>query len=127
MDKEFFYTSQGKEYVKESKVLSYLLDQHILFANTRKYLELDGEEMPATIVLFLNCNDLFGWGVADAENITCAELGDIYKACFEPDGLDKWVCIRRNMKPQRAVIENMKKAGTWDEAMENLPENAYGE
>lgn len=128
MNKDFFYTSSdGKEHIKENKAIAFLLDKHVLFANTRKYVELDGEEMPYTIVLFLNCNDLFGWGVADAEEIKCSDIINLYKAYFEPDGLDRWVCFKRNMKPQKAVIENMKKSGTWDDKMENLPENAYGE
>ncbi len=124
INKDFFFQSGGKEHIKNHLVIADLLQKGILFANTRKYLELDGEPQEFTIVLFLICNELFNSG-ADAECINCSDLSDIYKASFEPYGIDKWVCRKRNMKPQDEIVEDMKKSGHWDSEMDNLKDNDY--
>jgi hypothetical protein len=53
-------------YFSDERALIRLLTDDILFANSRKYLDLDqfgGKENSETIVLFVICNDVFYWGV----------------------------------------------------------------
>ncbi len=37
----------------------------------------------------------------------------------------KWICIKRNQKPQKPIVDSMKRLGVWDETMEVLPLNKY--
>lgn len=62
---------------QEERALAYLLNEDVLFINSRPYIqnpwskpehrEVSGSE---TIVVFVECNDLFAWGFSDAENIS---------------------------------------------------------
>lgn len=105
------------EYTVEDFILIQLLLDGKLFIN-----QLKGS---ISIQLFLLCNDLFMWGCSDAEEIKYDELGIIYKMHMEDRvwGTDKYVCIKRNLKPQKPVIKNMKKDGSWDNIMESLSDN----
>lgn len=52
--------------------------------------------------LYVNCNDLFWWGCADAESIPLKELPDLLKALKESpkNGDLLWVARKRKMRPQ---------------------------
>lgn len=67
------------DWFDEESAIAELLFSDILFANSRRYLCIDGSEQPETIVLFVLCNDLFGGG-ADAEQITREEIRPLYEA-----------------------------------------------
>ncbi len=67
----------------------------------------DGEYAPVTF--FVNCNDLFFWACADAEQIELSDLPDIDRAildaaaavdCGHVYGLSLWPCRKRGMRPQ---------------------------
>lgn len=107
--------------VSNELALSKLLEDRILFSNERKYS--DGEEEGSTVVLFVNCNDLFYWGCADAEDLPLGEVQNLLKMHFKNPrwGSDKWCCLRRGLRPQIPVIEQMKKEGAWDDELEALP------
>lgn len=132
-----FFDIGGKEYCNESFCLSRLLADEVLFCNERDYLEIEfisdekgvikgsrpGKEVGgSTTLLYVNCNDIFAWGCADAEDLPTSEIGNLYKMHIaDPSwGSAKWCCIRRNTKPQDPVIKYMKEAGVWDEKMEAL-------
>ena len=104
--------------------IAVLLDNSVLFANSRPYLEGD-EKMPQTIVLFVNCNDVFAWGCADGEELPLNEVQTLFKMWHEDKswGAAKWCAIRRNQKPQPPVIEAMKQNGLWSAEMDALGEN----
>ena len=123
-DPNIFLIDGVENYDEEGMVL-YLLQKGRLLCNGRKYLDEKGVVYPETIVLFLICNDTFGWACADAEEIAYNELPELYKAvkADERYGDTKWVCKKRNLQPQQPLIEIMKEAGVWDEAMEALPKN----
>lgn len=89
----------------------------LIFKNN--YLILDKDENK--FCLAVNCNDVFMWGSADAEDCTLDDLPTLLKASTEKFGLDKWCCHKRNQRPQEPVIKLMKDAGVWDESMEALP------
>ncbi len=123
----------------EEDALAYLLKEDVLFFNTREYITPDwdknkrkeGEERKLeicgeTIVLFVNCNDTFAWACADAECICEDEIEDLYVFCkMYKFGSDRWVCLKRNEKPQKPLVDMMKKENEWDELMENLLDNQY--
>ncbi len=87
----------------------------------------DGKSDGHTIVLFVLCNDIFAWGCADAEDLSLDEVEGVYKMWIKDKiwGPTKWSCLKRKEKPQDPVQKHMKRDGSWDEAMEALPENHY--
>jgi len=123
-----FYVVNDKEYCDEELALSILLKEGILFCNERRYAEYNKDTLlGSTIVLYVICNDIFAWGCADAEDLPLTEVPYLYKL-WEGDnkwGSVKWCCSRRKEKPQFPIIEAIKKDNSWNEIMENLPENRY--
>lgn len=118
---KLFFTIDGKEYCNEPALLSELLGAGILFSNEREYL-FDGANAGSTIVLFVQCNDLFWWGTADAMDLPLVELPKLYKM-WKADpkwGVEKWCCFQRKLRPQKPIIEMMKKQGAWGQDMEAL-------
>lgn len=135
----FLKMPDGKEICNTEKALSILLAKRILFCNTREYIDReydyklneDGSVKKAiptnkytieeeTIVLFVNCNDLFYWGCADAESITVDEVPELYRTWKKEGCVDKWCCKKRNMQPQEPIKEQMKKDGKWESWMDKL-------
>jgi len=68
---------------------------------------------------FVNCNDLFLWGTADAQKVTSAdvvlieatikECWAIDPDCYEFDGLYLWVARQRKMRPQQCEYPDSEK------------------
>ncbi len=118
----------------EENALAEMLYAGVLFCNTfdygdkeinRRNTERENNWMGKTIVLFVNCSDVFAWGCADSEDVTTAELEDLYRH-WKTDpiwGIAKWCCFKRNQKPQKPVEEAMKRVGSWDDKLENLGKN----
>ncbi|MBY0355526.1 MAG: hypothetical protein K2Q12_07325 [Rickettsiales bacterium] len=55
--------------------------------------------------LHVNCNDLFGWGCADSEEVELDDLAS-FQECLTlvpKGGIDLWVCRKRQARPQGAV------------------------
>lgn len=102
-----------------------LLMNSVLFVNQRKYVEIDGTIAGSTTVIFAICNDVFMWGCADAEAILNDELKPLFMMWHENNtwGPVRWICIKRNEKPQGPIVRDMKAAGVWDDVLEALPEN----
>lgn len=123
-DQEF----DDKEECNEEQILSILLKDEVLFCNSRDFID-PWTKKPSgkTIVLFVNCSDIFAWGCADAENLTTSDILPLYKlyAVNKTWGPAKWCCFKRNEKPQRPVEKAMREAGVWDEAMDSLNPNYY--
>lgn len=128
-----------KAYFFQDEALGYLLYEKVCFLNSRKYNkswkedEVDLSE-DSTIVVFVNCNDVFAWAYADGEEVSFSEyveegkvneLYDLLRLHLENKkwGSIKWVCLKRNMKPQSPIVRDMKKEGYWDTELESLPEN----
>jgi|CXWL01.1.fsa_nt_gi hypothetical protein len=120
------YIMDGEEYCDEERCLAEMLLCNVLFANSRPFVCLDGKQRPETVLLFVNCNDTFSWGSADAESLPYTEIGNLYKMWKNSVyGTTKWCCIRRNEKPQKPLEDSIRKAGEWDDVFENLPDNYY--
>lgn len=83
------------------------------------------EEDGGNVEMHVNCNDLFAWACADSEQVEDSELESLFQACKDDPihGAEKWCCKKRNMQPQRPIVEDWKAKGAWDAEMEALPIN----
>jgi len=78
IENEYWYVIDGQRVPNEESMISKLLDDNILFCNSRKFLDpFSNEVREETLVLFLNCNDCFV-PAADAECLTSQELPDFF-------------------------------------------------
>lgn len=124
-------TIEHTMFFEENDLLAELLSDGVLFSNVRAYDANDigkphePDLRERTIVLFMNCNDVFSWGCADAECITIDEIPDLYLLWRDNHkwGPMKWACKKRNLQPQRPIVIDMKKDGYWDATMADLPGN----
>jgi len=127
---KYWFDIDGKLVPDEEAMVAHLLEENILFVNSRRYVsdektnELSKNE---TLVLFLNCGDVFAWAYADAEDVSYDELPELFKMYeANPDcGPTQWVCIKRNQKPQTPIVKWMKEKNGWNDTLEKLPENRY--
>lgn len=116
----------GELHLDGERAVAELLLDGVLFINSRKYLCIDDKTVrPATLVLFVVCNDIFAWGCADAEQVSMGELLDLYRmhAADKKWGAAKWCCKKRNQRPQFPVERDMRADGSWDDTMEKLCRN----
>lgn len=139
-EEHILWSYKGEEGVDEEKALAVLLNDGVLFSNGREYITyplINDPDRPGkikfdrtkpetekeTVVLFVNCNDMFWWATADAEPLPHDKISSLYKMhkADKKWGSAKWCCLQRNMRPQDPVMEDMKKDGSWDEQMESLP------
>lgn len=121
-EREVFFEMEGEEHCIEEAALAELLDNDVVFCNERHYT-FAGEPSGCTTILFVNANDVFAWGCADAQDLPHSEIGNLYKAHKEKWGVTKWLCRQRQEKPQPPIVRDMKKDGAWDDEMEALPDN----
>ena len=110
---------------EESKALARLLADDVVFLNNHWWAKDWPEEAQKITSLNVNCNDVFAWACADAEEMEYSEIRALYDL-WDKDrdwGAAKWCAIKRNQKPQPPVIASMKKSGSWDAVMEALGSN----
>lgn len=108
-------------------MLIYLLQEDVLFCNSRQYLCVDNKtQQPETIVIFVNCNDVWFWACADAEEITLEELPELCRLYMEDSdgGVIKWACQKRNMRPQAPIRRALARAGEtrWMDELDPNPD-----
>lgn len=85
--------------IDDNFALAILLQDEIVFCNSISY----GTRY--YITQYVLCNDIFAWGMADAEHFSSGDIEDLYKM-YTADkgwGAAKWCCIHRNMQPQDPV------------------------
>jgi len=104
---------QMEDYVKSlskehAKALETLIEDEVVNLSVQD----DG-----SVKIWVNCNDFFMWGCADAEQCYPPDLEAIYK------DHNIWLCKKRNMQPQKPVIEYLKKRGVWNDEFEKFPVN----
>lgn len=116
----------SKKITTESIIVE-LISAKILFANFFRYcFHAENDIAGKTINLFVNCNDLFAWGCADAEDVPSEEeLYNLYDAWKKDKqyGVDFWCCRRRDMQPQKVIKDIWKKNGVWSDELEKLRKN----
>lgn len=78
-----------------------------------RYDEVAGNHQ-GRLLPVVGANDVFYWACADCESATFAEIPLLYSLWKQPDdhlNLIRWVCERRNMRPQLPIIEWMTANG----------------
>lgn len=117
----------GKKIPAASAMVAKLLDEDVLFVNSRPYANENGVLCGKTLTLYLNCSDVFAWAYSDAIDITLDELPHLFEL-YEQNplcGPIVWACKKRSEKPQRSIIQWLKLKGGWNDELENLPDNKY--
>ncbi len=115
----------GKDQCCHEYALSKLLEDDVLFANEFEFFYPDKKSGGTTTILFINCNDLFYWGCADAENLPYDEIPKLYKMHMaNPNGSLIWCCFKRNLQPQEPIVKRWKELGIWTPELEALPKPA---
>lgn len=124
MNRTYWHNIDGVKYPNAEAMLARLLDEDLVFCNSREYFGLKGEKEPETIVVFLNCNDCFV-PASDAESVTIDELPNLF-TLFEKKGdygSIEFVAIKRKQQPRKYIKETMIKKGHWTPELEQLPIN----
>lgn len=112
----------------EELALAVLLANQVVFLNNAK---LSPNSDVWNTVVYVNCNDVFLWGCADAESISNSdgeegsEIIELYRMWKENPtyGPIKWACKKRNLQPQKPLKKMMIKDGHWDSELEALTPN----
>ena len=115
--------SKNEEHVSylTEEMLQYLLEEDVLFSNSREYLCSDGKtKCSETIVLFVLVSDTFAYACADAEEITMKELPVLCKNYCEHGylGVIVWAAKKRKETPIDPWIKDLKEKDLWDEELE---------
>lgn len=102
-------------------VASLLSDEAVFVGGMSPFIKGDNDEHHAT--LWINCNDLWAWALADAMPLEMRDIEGIYVACANPAPFSfvSWICKRYRRRPVPEIARDMKAAGVWDEEMEDLP------
>jgi len=104
----------NSEYFGEEQALAYLLLEDVVFLNNGWWNEEQGKPWGKDAVsIHVNCNDIFAWGCADAEDATHGDLVELAKIhAADPEwGLVMWCIKKRKMMPQSPVLAQMTAAG----------------
>lgn len=115
------------QWFSDTVALGYLLLYDVCILDSGRYIEKDwdGEETirPNTVLVFVNCSDIFAWGCCDAEELPRPEIRNLFHMWYKDKvwGSTKWCCLQRKLRPQQPIIDDMKKDGSWDDEMESLP------
>jgi len=133
MGREYLYIidrRNGKEVPVEENMITVLWENDILYELPVRYVDEEGNKQE-TIGLYVNCNDVFWWAVADCEPIPYDEIQTLYELCFNENGEKKrfgsviWACLKRGMRPQHPIEDEIKKEGAWTPELESLPVRDY--
>jgi len=114
---EAFIVREGKEpRFSAGTAIAEMLSHGVIFLveGLVRAREDDDPELP-TVILTLNCNDLFYWGTADSRLFEEADIRPMYEAWISGGkwGLTKWTCLRYKEPPMPEIIRDMKKEGAW--------------
>lgn len=88
----------------EGQALAELLLEEVVFI---------GGSDDQKLAIYVNCNDVFAWGLADGELLESKDIEEVWKI-WKKDGwpgLNFWCCKKRNQLPQAPVLRDLEKAG----------------
>ncbi len=113
--------------IEAGPLVTCLLHEDVLFFNTNWSREDWSEEARKTWRILVNCNDVFAWACADAEEIMMHEVRDLFDHwCQDPIwGSSVWCIKRRGIMPQEPVERRIRDAGFWDLDNMDLAPNPY--
>jgi hypothetical protein len=127
IDLDSIYFGDNNEYFDENEALAWLLLNEYAFVNFPWWLkEKDGiKNDELSVQVFINTNDVFAWGCADAESIEIHHIKEVFEELQKDPkwGVINWVCKKSNLKPQAPIVVDMKKDGVWTDEMEALRDN----
>lgn len=119
----FFFIVYGELVLDTELALAFLLNNDVLYANGRRYVwgkenKLEDE----TIVLFVDCNDIFAWGLADSESLPLKEVDSLLKMYLADIkwGAARWCIKQRKMRPQAPVEKDMRLDGSWEDEFDSF-------
>lgn len=83
--------------------------------------------MDNNLRIYVNCSDVFAWGISDGEDIDYYEIEDLYRHYIRDKvwGTQIWCIKKRGELPQKPVYDDIKKRGKWDLDSLNLTPNFY--
>jgi hypothetical protein len=112
---------------EDGKALAVLLANDVIFLNSYWWEKEWPEDARKVTALCVNCNDIFAWGCADAENLNYEDLQDLYDHWLKDkrNGSAVWCCKKRGQLPQAPVLKDIKAGGIWDMDSMGLAPNAY--
>ena len=98
------------------QALALLLINEVVFLNQFWWEKEWPENARRKTSVSVNCNDVFAWGCADAENMDYRDLESLYDMWIKDPswGPAVWCIIRRRELPQKPVAESIAKRGIWD-------------
>lgn len=98
------------------QALAWLIADGKIFLNSHWWEEEWTKEQKQLTSINLNCNDLFAWGCADAEELMYKDIEQVWSH-YKQDteyGTDVWCIKKRNQMPQKPLYDAIKKAGYWN-------------
>ena len=114
-ERTYYYDINGKQEPDIESMVAYLIDEGVLFVNSRDYLfdELPGvqEKVGHTLVLYILCNDHF-CPASDAEDLSYDEvpkLYELYKA-KQWTGIFEFIAEKRGLPNADGWKKNMEKS-----------------
>ncbi len=96
--------------MEDEDYLKVLLCENVAFINNGWWRK----DWPQDHVsIHIGCNDVFAWGCADAEDVLCSELQDVYEHWKkDPDwGAAVWCIKKRKQMPQPPVAKILREKG----------------
>lgn len=112
-ERQTHFEYEGEQRLIPEAAICELLERDVLFV-----FEGDNGE----IQLAVNCNDLFYWATADAEDLPYSEIGTLLAMVRESaNGADRWCCRRRKMRPQTPIEKRWREEGLWTDELESFP------
>lgn len=127
---EYDFSNEKRTFLEfdNGKALAYLLMCEKVFINDyRRVIDKKTQEEFVVTSILVNCNDVFAWACADAEEITSKELKELYYYVKKDMdyGSIVWCIKKRNMMPQKPVYDMIKRAGIWDLDSMELEKNNW--
>ena len=110
------YELNGKKVFESEMALSVLLLERQIFLNSNWYMDDWPKDAQNMTSLNVNCNDVFAWGCADAEDVEFKEIKDLFEHYIKDPGWGTavWCIKRRGYLPQKPVYEAIQKNGIWN-------------
>lgn len=101
---------------EQEAALAYLIASDKVFINNHWWDEELTEKQKQLISINVNCNDVFMWGCADAEEMFYKDIKSVWwHHKVDPEwGTDVWCIKKRGMMPQKPVYESIQLAGIWN-------------
>ena len=118
---------ETERHFEEDRALARLIAEEVCSTNEHWWKKDWPEEARKTFAIFVNCNDIFAWGCADAEPLQHDEIQDLYDHWIKDRNLGPavWCCKKRRQMPQAPVRKAIEAAGIWNLSEMGLEPNGY--